>query len=473
MKKQVAAFFILLQVLSLNTYAANACVDLFSNYDTHRSVEKVRLTDVRYTDLLNNLRSTLTGKLATVWRSEWKTKLSVYRSNQYVFNLLNQNLSPETFKVVLKNLDVRDEGFVRKVHQRMSDLQRQGLTNTDDKIAVRDAPPPSGANDSTFTYYTKPLVDQDGNAKHQPRIRTYLREVEFNKMSVDEPAQGTLADGSKVTLIRKEANLFDVNINDSSKLLTLAEVTHKFGKNFRMFAPHGKSYKLEIKSALDDIIISPYYKKLNGNHNVQKLDVTLTQAQVTELFAPLSAKDPASQILESKQRIEKLEQVLIAKDPANEARIKAVLAVLNEGVNGNSEFLIIEGATAYHRSAFESTAGFQTTVDRNQGVYVGDMYQAGELKNPIKVTKLNDRLVTGDSDARHVELKLPINLVVDVLGVKFSDPRSSQLVQHQAFPFQTIDNVVKLYNSYVTNKDHPGKFNYLRESAAEIVSDHD
>ena len=153
-----------------------------------------------------------------------------------------------------------------------------------------------------------------------------------------------------------------------------------------------------------------------------------------------------------------------------EARAKAIFAVLAEGVNGNPLFLQIEGATAYHRSAFESTSGFQTTVDRNQGVYLGNMYSSQGLKDPTVVLKNNNRLATGENDARHVELKLPINLVVDVMGVKFSDPKSATLVQHQPFDQAILHSVVGLYNGFVTNINHPGKFNYLRASATELIT---
>lgn len=471
MKKQLLPLLLVAQIYSANAIAANACVDLFSGKAAPptRVVDKVQVEENSYVTLLKNLRATLTGKLATVWRSEWKTKLSVHRSNDYVHKLIKQNLSPETLDKVLNGLDPKAEGFTRQVHQRMYELQVKGETNANDKLTVRDAPPPEGATDSTFTYYTKPLIDSQGNAKHQPRIRTYLREVNFEKMAAEVPVAGSLANGSKVTITKKADGLFDLNVNGESKVSNLTEIQTRFGSTFKMFAPHGKSYKLEIKSALDDIIQSPKYKNLNGNHNVQKLDVTLSQAQVDMLFAPFKSKTEAGRQAESKVRLEKLTQEIVAKDPALEARAKAIFAVLSEGIAGNPNFLQIEGATAYHRSAFESTSGFQTTIDRNQGVYLGNMYSTKGLKDPTFVLKNNNRLVTGDNDARHVELKLPINLVVDVMGVKFSDKESQALVQHQPFDRQVIENVVSLYNGFVTSLLHPGKFNYLRASAAELL----
>jgi hypothetical protein len=467
--KLFVTFLLAIQLFGTQSFAQNACVDLF-NESSLRVVDKVVVKDQKYNSLLNNLRSTLTGKLATVWRSEWKTKLSIYRSNQYVFNLLNQNLSAQTLQAVLKDINPKSEGFVRQVHQRMYDLQKKGLTTPEDKLSVRDAPPPTGATDSTFTYYTKPIVDAKGKAKHQPRIRTYLREVEFQKMSIDEAVTGSMADSSIVIFTRRGEDRFELNVNGESQFFNQAQLSSRFGKSFKMFAPHGKSYKLEIKSALEDMIVSTQYQNLNGNHTVQKLDVTLTQAQVDFLFAPLNGKFRKAQIEESQNRIETIIQQLITKDSNNEPRIRAIFDVMLEGVSGNSKFLEIEGATAYHRSAFESTTGFQTTVDRNQGVYLGDMYSPTGLKNPVTVLKSNFRLATGEEDARHVELKMPINILVDALGVNFADPASRQLVQHSPFDFAVIDNVAKLYNRFVTDVNHPGKFNYLRVSAAELIS---
>ena len=469
MNKHIIALVLTIQVYSAQSVAANACVDLFSGRKAPvtRAVDKIQVKD-KFVTLLKNLRATLSGKLATVWRSEWKTKLSVLRSNEYVYNLVKLNLSPETLDKVLNGLDPRSEGFTRQVHQRMFELQKQGLTNSNDKLTVRDAPPPEGATDSTFTYYTKPLIDATGAAKHQPRIRTYLREVEFANMAVDVPVLGSLANGSKVSITKKQDGAFDLNVNGESKILTEGQMVTRFGHTFKMFAPHGKSYKLEIKSALDDMIQSPKYTNLNGNHNVQKLDVTLTQAQVDKLFAPLKARSIEAKKVESRERLEALTAEIVAKDPSLEARAKAIFDVLREGIDGNPDFLRIEGATAYHRSAFESTSGFQSTIDRQQGVYLGNMYNTAGLKDPTKVLKTNDRLATGIEDARHVELKLPINLVVDVMGVKFSDPASKNLVQSTPYD-HSVEKVVELYNGFVTNINHPGKFNYLKASATELI----
>jgi len=472
MKRQIIALTLIAQIYSANAVAANACDDLFSGKKAPatRVVDKIEVKENRYVTLLKNLRATLTGKLATVWRSEWKTKLSVHRSNEYVYKLIKSNLSPETLDKVLNGLDPKSEGFTRQVHQRMFELQGKGLTNANDKLTVRDAPPPEGATDSTFTYYTKPLIDATGAAKHQPRIRTYLREVDFAQMAVEVPVLGSLANGSKVSITKKQDGAFDLTVNGESKILSAAQITARFGQSFKMFAPHGKSYKLEIKSALDDMIQSSKYKNLNGNHNVQKLDVTLSQAQVDMLFAPLKGKTATAKQAESKARLEKLTQEIVATDPSLEARAKEIFEVLAEGIYGNPLFLQIEGATAYHRSAFESTSGFQSTIDRNQGVYLGNMYSTKGLKDPTVVLKSNNRLVTGEEDARHVELKLPINLVVDVMGVKFSDPASKALVQSQPYEHSVIENVVALYNGFVTNVNHPGKFNYLKASATELIS---
>lgn len=474
--KFLLGFLLATQLFSVNVSAnssAMICRTLFTgeNAPPKLNVDKVQVRQKRFTDLLSNLRATLSGNLATVWRSEWKTKLSVVRSNEYVLNLVKQNLSATTASKVLKGLNPKAEGFTRQVHQRMYELQKSGQTHPEDKLTVRDAPPPEGATDSTFTYYTKPLIDPTGLAKHQPRIRTYLREVTFSKMVVDVPVAGSLANGSKVLITKKHDGSFDLDIDGNLQTLTAVQMNERFGRRLKMFAPHGKSYKLEIKSALDDIIQHPTYTNLNGNHNVQKLDVSLTQNQVSLLFGPLKGKSDPEKRTESRARIEKVIQEIIAKDAALEPRARAVFAILLEGLAGNANFVQMEGATAYHRSAFESTSGFQTTVDRQQGVYFGHMYSNQGLKDPTMVLKQNSRLITGEEDARHVELKLPINLVVDAVGVKFNDPNSAKLVQHKPFESKIIDNVIKLYNGFVTNVLHPGKFNYLRASATELIKE--
>ena len=122
-------------LLATQIYTANAsammCTDLFKGAQapTARSVDKIEVKEQRFKSLLDNLRATLSGNLATVWRSEWKTKLTVKRSNEYVFNLVKQNLSTTTAEKVLKGLNPYNEGFTRQVHQRMFELQKKGQTN--------------------------------------------------------------------------------------------------------------------------------------------------------------------------------------------------------------------------------------------------------------------------------------------------------------------------------------------------------
>lgn len=202
--KKIVGFLLLAHLYSVNSFAAVSCESVFANEALQfRSVDKVQLEQTRFTGLLNSLRATLSGKLATVWRSEWKTKLSVVRSNEYVYHMVKQSLSPETSAKILAGLNYKEEGFTREVHRRMYELQVKGETKADDKLTVRDAPPPEGATDTTFTYYTKPIVDREGNAKHQTRIRTYLREVNFEKMVADVPVAGSFANGTKVTITKK------------------------------------------------------------------------------------------------------------------------------------------------------------------------------------------------------------------------------------------------------------------------------
>lgn len=476
------------QFIATRSFAAasfssqNKCVSLFSDLYSQRQIEKVAISSAKHNKLLMDLRSTLSGKLATVWRSEWKTKLSVKKSNQYVYQLLQMQLTPETQALVFDHIDFKSEGFVRQVHQKMYDLRIKNKTNPLDLLTVRDAPPPAGATDSTFTYYTKPLLQKSANAKHsktqndskhQIRIRTYIREIDVLKMNLQEPITGFLPD-TKIILTRLAEKKYSLKMNDQEQVLNQKELINQYGSIIKLFAPHGQNYKLEIKSALDDVIQSPIYKNLNGQHNVQKLDVNLNHNQLLDLFNFKHHPDAEIQKLDHLERIHKLESELIALDPKNEKRIQAVFAVLKEGLNTNPDFLHIEGATTYHRSAFESTLGFQTTIDRNQGLYLGNMYQLNQLKNPLAVLDTNHRLITGVDDARHVEFKLPIHLVDQMLGVQFKDSRSKEMVQSTSHDTQPesqkqLSSVIQLFNDFVSDTNHSGKFNYLRESAAEMI----
>ncbi|MBC7420379.1 MAG: hypothetical protein H7328_06580 [Bdellovibrio sp.] len=465
--KFVILLFITISAISSTGWTANQCRQLFE-----RRVDKVQITEEIYEKEVKDLRATLSGKLATVWRSEWKTKLEVTKSNQYVLNLAEKFLTPETSATVLKDLDINSPSFTRIVHARIYELQQKKMLSAADELGVRDSPPPAGARDTTFTYYTKPISNAQGDGKHQVRIRTYLREIKYSAIPVGESVQGFNVYGKLVTLTRVSADALKMvtgtdKITESEQVFTFEQMTLQHGQTMRLFAPHGRSFKLEIKSALDDVIAGKNLPLLAGKHMVQKLDVSLSIPQVAILFAPLKNLTPKGKLSESTRRIENLKAELLTKTPENKARIEAVLEVLSEAVSKNPEFLVIEGATAYHRTAFETTTGLQTTIDRDQGIYLGDMYGNNFLKNPIYTIQTNRLIITKAKDARHVELKVPVTSMENSVGIIFADPAAAPPPQNAQYDAR-IKEMLKVYHQFVNTADHPGKFNYIRENGVDV-----
>lgn len=440
-------------------HAENLCRSLF------QQVERVAIPQWRFHQATQTLRATLSGKLATVWRSEWKTKLSTPQSNRYVLEMLHKFLTPETQQYVLRGLDPIHEGFTRKVHERMAELQKAQRLLEGDELLIRDAPPPKGAQDTTFTYYTKPLVGSQGEGKHQLRIRTYLRTVHLEQIPLGDSVQGFDSAGNNVVISRTDQG-FRVEVKTDQKIisesfLTMAEVKQSVSATRTLFAPHGKSLKLEIKTALSDQIAGDKFPLLAGPHMVQKLDVTLSLSQVSALFAPLKGTSAPERRSESQARLAALKEELIAAQPSSAERTKAVFEVLGEGVLNNPNYLFIEGATVYHRTAFESKSGFQTTIDRDQGVYAGNMNAADQLKSPLAVLAENSLITTGVEDARHVELKIPVTSIQGSVGIIFADPAAAPSSQSAALD-QRNEEAARIYERYVRSIDHPGKFNFLR-----------
>lgn len=472
----------LLLVLFLQTnlvYGAPQCVDLFSskpqvtvgakNTSAKKSVEthKITIDEKQFDDSTQKLRATLTGKLATVWRSEWKAKLSVLESNQYVKELVENQLSAESSKEVLQGLDLHKEGFTRDVHERLFDLQSQGRATEADMLSVRDKPSPDGVKDVTFTYYTKAIQSGNEIGKHQVRIRTYVRNINLLEIKPHDLIEGYSLGGDKLSVQKLDQEGFKIDITRSngevnSRVLSYVEAKNEFGEQISLLAPHGKSFKLEVKTALNDEILDQKFPNLGGNHMVQKLDASLNYAQVQKLFAPLKSKDNQLKKEESYKRMDLIAAELVAKNPENKERINAVFDVMKIGVKNNSEYLSIEGATLYHRTAFESKSGYQSTIDRGQGVFFGNMYDVN-LKNPINVIEKNNLLETSVSDARHVEMKVPVTSISQVAGIRFHDPKSAPEAKLSPAD-QSIIDAVSIYSKFVKSNAHPGKFNYIKKN---------
>lgn len=457
---------------SLSSFSAPRCISLFDNISTKivsssKKIEPVLITGKNFDQLTKDLKSTLSGKLATVWRSEWKTKLTYIESNQYVLEMIKSFLSPGTQEIVLKGLDINNEGFTQEVHKRISQLQNQKLLNEQDDLLTRDLPTPLGAKDKTFTYYTKAIKPIEGSGKHQIRIRTYVRQINFENIPLNQIISGFDSYGHKISVSKVNEDAYQIQKNSDPVLtLTQKQLFQKYGKDMLLFAPHGKSFKLEVKTALKDLISDKRFPSLGGEHMVQKLDISLSPQQVNRLFSPLQIKDSTLKIKKYFIRLNSLISELIQVNPENKDRITAVFDVLKEAIVQNPDFLEIEGATIYHRTAFESKSGFQTTVDREQGVYAGQMYTGHNLLDPFKVIRENKLISVQEKDARHVELKVPVTSMDKVAGIEFYD-RTSAPPSNDNDKDQYLIKAATVYSQFVKNNLHSGKFNYIMKNGNE------
>lgn len=431
--------------------------------DSPQGAFKITIPDGVVQYITKVLRATLSGKLATVLRSEWKTKINEYQANEYVQKMLAQYLSPETFVTVMDGLSMQSRDFVKTVHRRLFELQKaEKLNPIMDQISVRDAPAPMGAQDSTFTYYTKSLAGT--NSKHQVRVRTYIREVKPREMELKGEVRGFTEDGNSVLIKRLGINQMMETITlkngqEEQRVWSIDEFVQSSPHRL-LYAPHGKAFKLEVKTALEDNILAKFFKKLAGKHMVQKLDITLTPQQVMSLFRPLTAQAPAGKIIESRSRVALIREQLIARglDENQTRRLDAVLNVLLIGIRENSEFLVLEGATHYQRTAFEARSGFQTTVDSAQVVY-DRPYNLLGLMSPQITIQDSRQFVPDEGISRHVELKFPVNAVMEVNGLQTNDPAA--IPAGAAVDKASLSWIAQLFSIFVSPTDHAGKYGFL------------
>ncbi|MFN8944004.1 MAG: hypothetical protein ACK5WZ_05200 [Pseudobdellovibrionaceae bacterium] len=462
-------FSVLLQPSVSLAQAQIQCSQVLSSVNLS---EKVSIPTSLFDGLTQKLRSTLGGKLATVWRSEWKSKLSARESGRYVDELLKRFLTAETYAAVVDGLHIDQPQFVQFVHRRLYELKKGNRLHPEhDQIMVRDAPPAAGTKDSTFTYYTKSI--SDGDAKHQMRVRTYIREIKLHELDIESSVEAFQQDGSRIVIQRIANNEFRVQFADQGSPRAETWTAQEFNIHFKsatFYAPHGKSFKLEVKTALKDQIGTGPFEILGGDHMVQKLDVSLTPRQVTALFRPFGAPGTtASKRLEAQNRLTHLKEELFAQhtDLLQRQRIEAVLQVIETGVNSSPDFLLLQGATHYERSAFESSSGFQTTIDWAQVVY-RDVYKGNQFLNPFEVTKQSSRFIPNRRSARHVELKFPVNVVDAVNGLLLYDENSRQMIPTTSMNILHFVAAAEIYSAFVTSSDHPGKFNFLQSEGREI-----
>lgn len=486
MIKQLLFSLLLLITLPLPAAPNGKCVQSLQESASKPRHAPILIQHDRFEELVLALRKTLSGNLATVFRSEWKTKLTVSEANEFMDEMAKTLLDPETYQEVRKGLNKSKESFTRNLHARIAKrIQDQGPDSELKKslmLSVRDTPPPPATTDTTFTFYLRSILDAtgQGEGKHQVRIRNYVRLIDLNQINsiaIGEQINGFNPEGLPWSIQRVDEEHFQItNGKQTAPFQTQAELKAEYGSQISVFAPHGGKYKLEVKSALLDKIGEGNFPVLGGHHMVQKLDVSLSPQQVQSLYAPLEGTTTHAQKEESLSRVDRLEKELNAKNPAQTDRTKAVLDILREGIKNDTFFLAMEGATLYHRSAFESPLGFQLTVDRRQKVFAQNLYtetdgeNPSRLRSPMEIMKTKAYLSARADAARHVELKLPFYAVEKIFGMDYSSPQSIEGIPTKPV-MDRLTDAVAIYAQFVKNAYHKGKFNFLLQNGASDNED--
>ena len=413
--------------------------------------KNISISENQFLKYYNNLNRTLSGNLATVFRSEWKAKEDAAGAASYLDELIDY-FSPEV-KAQLKKKPTDGEDFFQDVVSAIKD-------RPDRSVGMRDPPPPKGSFDRTFTYYTKSIGDKSGG-KHQVRLRRYLRTIDLDKIEKDTPVRGIL-DGQvheiqkigkdKYKLkVGKKIDLTNNQMLETSEdlVLTKQELESRYGSPAILYSyPHAKKYKLEVKSRPHDSIGLDGHEKLQGQNYVQKLSVNLSDEQAQMLFGTANRSE---NLLD---QIRQLEESVLT-DPKNEKeRTQAVFDVLRLGAEKDSNFLKTRGSTEYKRYAFEvllpdkidgKPVKIQTTFDTNMGTR-NNYDTNGDFLSPIESIRLNSLLSPKSAEeVFHIELKIPKALIERV---------------EQGGGSEQLKEILRIFNSYrVTNK---GKFNHIQ-----------
>lgn len=428
-------------------YTCSEVVKLFdfnpSGLDDHNKI----ITTERFKELYNALNDTLSGNLATVFRSEWKAKENFDTGSRYLIDIINNFEGRELLNDVS---DLNSQQILERVVDKLRIQKKVG------KISMRDPPPPKGCEDKTFTYYTKALTDGTG-AKHQIRLRTYLRTLYPEKMEIDSPVFGYL--GDKFISVKKLSdNKFELIkaqdyspengfIGDSTnEVLTLSELKEAINKNLVIYAyPHAKRFKLEVKTRPHDEVSNKEFEKLIGKNYVQKLSVDVDRSDISFLFSRLSDST-------HKQKMESLKDLILKNKKNSKERTDAIFDVINQGLALDDRFMISMGATEYKRYAFEvevpdmiesSKVRIQTTFDYDMGVRKTYNSQ-GHFLDPIASQDNISTTPFNENEQLHIELKVP-KMLVERSG---TNEASNELL--------TLMDIFNHYN--VTNK---GKFKHI------------
>jgi len=415
----------------------------------------VQITTPKFTEYYDDLNDTLSGNLATVFRSEWKAKEDYDLGSKYLADFLNV-FGGESLVKEFSHL--RGKEFIDRTVDRLREIKKIG------KVAMRDPPAPIGSNDRTFTYYTKALTDGTG-AKHQVRLRTYLREIEPDKMEIGISIPGYLND-KYIEVTKTGANQYKFimasSFNPETKVyssdmveqaVSIEELKKRVNNKLTFYAyPHAKNFKLEIKTRPHDEVDNSIFQKLLGKNYVQKLSVDISPKDIYLLF-----KDNKI-INQSAMRI-KLDQLKdrAGRNPKNAVdRTNAIFNLLIDANELDPDFFVAQGATEYKRHAFELElpdqldgvpVRIQTTFDFDMGVRQ-NYDNSGNFLDPID--SLQNPLLKPKSEQEqlHIELKIPKVLVEKTVKEKVS---------------ASLTSILKIFNSHqVTNK---GKFKHISNQA--------
>ena len=382
--------------------------ELVSSKEKSIEQENIIVEQDIFSSLYEQLNQTLSGNLATVFRSEWKAKESFSNGIIYLKNILNRFHGSSSLLSKNKN-------EIEQLEHLRVQLSKAAEING---VRMRDLPGPSGSKDRTFTYYTKSILGKEGG-KHQVRLRTYVRSLNLKKIGAGESVLGFF-ENSKFLIERgMEGDYYKLNLDNQVTYLNYSQLIARFGGEIIHFYPvHGKKLKLEVKTKLPDQMVSVSFPRLQGDNYVQKLSVGLTFSQAQQLFGTrgegLNTKLNAIEAVASELRLSSPHQTL---------RTQAIFDVLREGLRQDPQFMEFTGATEYGRLALEVKLGevnndnlpiwAQTTLDFD--MKVRQVYLDGHLINPRGIVELNrkeqtlaiDRL----GDQLHIELKVPKYLV--------------------------------------------------------------
>lgn len=432
-----------------------SCVDLAKSLISSAQKHNVQVSKKSFIKYYDDLNDTLSGNLSTVFRSEWKAKEDYDLGSQYMIDVLKA-FGGES--LVAKFSHLRGKQFIDRVVDHLKEIRKIG------KISMRDPPAPKGSFDRTFTYYTKALTDGTG-AKHQVRLRTYLREIVPSEMVNDLPIQG-FYNGQYIEIVKIGPNKFKYRSASSyteatkeyssdvvEKIMNLDGLKKVINNHLTFYAyPHAKGFKLEIKTRPHDEVNNKNFEKLLGKNYVQKLSVDVNPEDILLLFKDKKTKNPDMM----RENLELLKE-RVSNDPKNATdRINAVFNLLFDANDLDANFFVAQGATEYRRHALElevpdmidgAVVRIQTTLDYDMGVRK-NYDSAGNFLNPFQ--SLANPLLRPFSTEEdlHIELKAPKVLVERTVKEKVSD---------------ALLSLFGLFNSHqVTNK---GKFKHISNQA--------